>query len=204
MIGDRVIRPGEHVLRDRGAAGQFEPGGRGRVLEAGGVSRHPRKQHRVAFVHMGDGVALLEHDAGGFVAEQYRPPARAMHLVQLRVADAGGELPHNHLRWRRIGQVDVVNFQWSFAARQNDHARGCAHLWFLCIPVIVTRRWRVSPCDMLHIAICQPISNLSALNPPVAKAATTLSASSGQRAMIDPPPPPPVSFAPTAPWVRAM
>ena len=77
------------------------------------------------------GIAFLQDDAGRFVPEQCGPRARTMHLVQLRVADAGGELAHHHLRRSGIGEVDFVNLQRSLPARQNHDARGCTQLGFL-------------------------------------------------------------------------
>ena len=58
--------------------------------------------------------------------------AGIVHLVQLRVTDAGGVLSDDHLEVGGIGQVNTFNGQRLVGLGQKDHARGSWHREVLC------------------------------------------------------------------------
>ena len=127
LVRDGVVGPGEYTRGDRLAPTDVYGRTRWCATRVGGVPWHPGDEHHVAFIDMVDRRSFLEHDAGGFVAKQPRSSARPVHLVQLRVADAGGELTDHDLVRFGVGKGDLLDFERPGRARHHHHPRGCSH-----------------------------------------------------------------------------
>lgn len=82
LVRDGVIGPGEHILRQGGAAvGQRQRSRHGSPIGVQDIPGYPGHKHRVALgdvCHVG---TCLDHDASGFVSKDDGVLAWVMHLV---------------------------------------------------------------------------------------------------------------------------
>src|SRR5579875_2047013 len=75
-----------------------------------GMPRHPRYEDAITFANVRHLTAGSNDRARRLMPEQRgHRLARPVQLVQLRMADAGGEQPHEHLLRSRIAQLYLID-----------------------------------------------------------------------------------------------